>query len=564
MDNSPSVFKLNMMRILSFSSPKYIFFCLLTMVVLCAGFTKSAALKDKRTFYIDAVAGNDAHDGLASKKAWKTLNKINETTFKPGDRILFKCAQSWNGQLHPKGSGKRQQPIIVGSFGSGKKPLIAGNGVANGTIYLYNQQYWEFTGLEITNYNSAEEGGLTLKDWEEGNTANYAMPTLPPQLANSNAPKYGIYVVGKDAGELAHIYIKNMEIHGVNGYIKQADETSKENGGMFFKIIGTEKPTYFNGILIESCTIRDVDRTGILLCSSTWSQRTFTQNTNWTPSLNIVIRNNKFSNTGANALVVRVAKNPLIERNLFDHCAIKASGNAAFSFNSDGTLWQYNECRFTKANIADRDAGGIDSDYKTKNTVLQYNYVHDNDYGMLITGGPNNFNDSTIVRYNIFENDGKFAHPSHKKCVIRVSGSATNTHIYNNVIYLGKDQSDTKIVSHEVWKTSPDRTLYENNIFYNLGTGTFCDYEKSTNNAFNNNLYFGNPIANLLPDANAIQANPMFKLSESGSGKYRITKASPAWEAGKLIANNGGLDYFGNSVNATGKPHVGIFNGTNK
>lgn len=530
-----------------------LFGCLVMIVVVCAGFRNGG-----RTFYIDAVTGSDVNDGLTIQKAWKTLEKVNATLFNPGDQILFKCGQDWTGQLYPKGSGENKKPIVIGSFGNGKKPLIAGNGVANGTIYLFNQQYWEITNLEVTNYSQEEEKGMSLENWENQNTANYVIPTLPPQFVNRNVPKYGIYVLGKDAGELKHIYLKNMEVHGVNGYINQEDETSKENGGIFFKIIGSEKPTYFNGVVIDSCNVHDVDRTGILLCNSTWSQRTLTTSTNWTPSLNIVISNNKFSNTGANALVVRVAKNPVIERNLFDHCAIKASGNAGFSFNSDGALWQYNECRYTKANIADRDAGGIDSDYKTKNTVLQYNYVHDNDYGMLITGGPNNFNDSTIVRYNIFENDGKFAHPTHKKCVIRVGGSATNTHIYNNVIYIGSDQFDTKIISHEIWKTSPDKTLYQNNIFYNLGERTFCDYEKSTNNAFNGNLYFGNQISNLLPDANAIKADPMFI---KGTKKYHISKNSPAFGTGQLINNNGGLDFYGNKVKAMVKPNIGIYNG---
>lgn len=514
-----------------------------------------------RIYYVDAIAGKDSNEGTSSKTAWKTLQKINATVFTPGDKILFKSGQQWIGQLHPKGSGRINAPILIGKFGDGKSPLIAGNGIANGALRFHNQQYWEVADLEITNYLAEEEGGQSLADWEQHNQDKYVVPTLPPQLANKNVAKYGIYVTAEDAGEIAHLYFKNLEIHGVNGYINQADELSKENGGVFFKITGTKKPTYFNGVLIEACNIHDVDRTGVLLVTSTWSQRTLTTNTNWTPSLNIVIRNNKFRNTGANALVVRVARNPLMEHNLFDHCAIKASGNASFSFNSDGALWQYNECRFTKANVDDRDAGGIDSDYKTKNTILQYNYIHDNDYGMLVTGGPNNFNDSTVVRYNIFENDGKFAHPTHKKCVIRVGGSATNTQIYNNVIYLGADQTDTKVISHEIWKTSPDNTLYQNNIFYNLSKDAYCDYEKSTNNYFDGNLYFGNPIKNLLSDANAIYEDPLFVKANKGTKKYYISAASPAIKKGQIIKNNGGKDFYGNLVNPTSPPNIGIYNG---
>ncbi|WP_143095926.1 right-handed parallel beta-helix repeat-containing protein [Pedobacter insulae] len=517
-----------------------------------------------RVFYIDAISGKDSNTGHAVTAAWKTLDRVNAAVFYPGDQILFKSGQSWIGQLNPKGNGQLKKPILIGKYGYGKKPSIAGNGVANGTLYFHNQQYWEVSDLEITNYDAKEQQGQELSAWENGNHTTYVLPILPRQLVNKNKPKYGIYVTAEDVGEVSHLYFKNLEVHGVNGYINQADELSKENGGIVFKVLGSEKPTYFNGILIDSCHIHDVDRTGILLVSSPWSKRTLLTNTNWVPSLNIVLRRNKLSKTGANALVVRVAKNPIIEYNLFDRCAIKGSGNAGFSFNTDNALWQYNECRFTKANVDDRDAGGIDSDYKTKHTVLQYNYVHDNDYGMLVTGGPNNFNDSTIVRYNIFENDGKFAHPTHKKCVIRVSGSATNTQVYNNVIFLGADQIDTKVVSHEVWKTSPDGTVYRNNIFYNLSTNAYCDYEESTNNYFDTNLYFGNPIKNILFDANGIYRDPLFVNNQKGVQKYHLRLGSPAFGTGHIIKNNGGRDFYGNLVDRDKAPNIGVYNGALK
>ncbi len=528
----------------------------LISVISCKNYYVGVA----KVYYIDAKEGADDGDGLSPKTAWKSLERANTATFSPGDKILFKAGDEWMGQLHPKGSGSTEKPILISSYGNGKKPVIAGNGVDNGTIYLYNQEFWTINNLEVTNYNLMEQGGQSLEKWETGNTENYAEPILPAQLKNSNHPKCGIYILGEDFGEIAGIKLISLEVHGVNGYINQKDETSKDNGGILFKIIGSKKRTYFNGVIIDSVSVHDVDRTGLIICSSSWDKRTLKTNTDWTPSLNIKISNTIFSNTGANALIVRVAKKPIIENNLFDHCAIKASGNAAFSFNSDSAIWQFNECRFTKANKEDRDAGGIDADYKTKKTILQYNFVHDNDYGMLITGGPNNFNDSTIVRYNIFENDGKYAHPSHGKCVIRVSGSATNTYIYNNVIYLGKNQANTKIVSHEVWKTSPYHTVYQNNIFYNLSEGAFYDFEESKENIFNSNLYFGKKAINQQTDPKGLSADPKFTDPGSRNSKgYQLKKNSPGIGSGQIIKNNGGRDYFGTPLKPGSLPNIGIY-----
>lgn len=82
-----------------------------------------------------------------------------------------------------------------------------------------------------------------------------------------------------------------------------------------------------------------------------------------------------FERAGGNALIVRVAQDPLIEYNYFNQNGIKCSGNAAFNYNTDGAVWQYNESCFTKKNVGDADAGGLDSDFRSKNTIIQYNYL---------------------------------------------------------------------------------------------------------------------------------------------------------------------------------------------
>ncbi|RYY52116.1 MAG: hypothetical protein EOO09_22245, partial [Chitinophagaceae bacterium] len=334
------------------------------------------------SYYIDNVSGNDANSGTSSSSAWKTISKVNATTFSAGNQILFKAGGSWTNRLHPLGSGASGSPIVIGSYGTGARPKINGAGVADGTIYLYNQEFWEIRDIEVTNYNGSEEGGASLSSWEASNTSAYANATLPGQAHRDISFKLGILVEAHDIGAVNHIYIHNVFVHGINGRIDQEIEASKENGGIALRVTEGSTPTYFDDVLIDDCTISNVDRTGILT-SSAWDDRTLTSNGNWKPSLNVILRRNTFTNSGANAIILRVADRPLMEYNLFDHCAIKVSGNAAFNFNTDNAKWQYNECRFTKANDGDRDAGGIDSDYKTKNTVIQYNYIHDNDYGLL-------------------------------------------------------------------------------------------------------------------------------------------------------------------------------------
>lgn len=512
---------------------------------------------DVNTYYIDNVNGNDGYNGKSIDSAWKNISKVNSTIFSPGDKILFRSGGSWTNQLQPQGSGTINNPISIGKYGTGDLPKINGAGVANGTIYLNNQQYWEITDLEITNYNAAEENGISLSVWEANNTSNYANVDLPAQAVRNNTFKFGVLITANDIGAVKHIQLKNLLIHGVNGAISQANESTKDNGGVGFIISGNVTPTWFDGVLMENCVIRDVDRTGVFNKSS-WDNRTFTSNDNWTPSVNVIFRNNTFKNIGANALIVRVADRPLMEHNLFDYCAIKGSGNAAFNFNTDYAKWQYNECRFTKANQGDRDAGGLDSDYRTKNTIIQYNYIHDNDFGLLVTGGAGNFNDNTQVKYNIIERDGLKAHPSHGKFVIKVAGGATNTVIYNNTIYVGSNQSAINVITHTEWSVWPKNTSYYNNVFYNEVSNGAVSLGSSSGNVFENNMIRVNRLTKL---DNIKTGDIKFVQVNTNPDGYKLKIGSGAINAGKVISGNGGKDYFGNSVSPVNPPNLGAYNG---
>ena len=100
------------------------------------------------------------------------MEKLNNSTFGPGSEILFKAGQEWTGQLSPGGSGDERAPIRVDSYGEGEKPAIHGIGDLY-TIYLYNQEYWEFHNLEITNFNTGEEQ-KDLEAWEQENIVRWA------------------------------------------------------------------------------------------------------------------------------------------------------------------------------------------------------------------------------------------------------------------------------------------------------------------------------------------------------------------------------------------------------
>ena len=522
-------------------------------------------------YYVDATNGNDSNNGTSTSTAWKTLVNINTTIFQPGDSILFKAGESWYGTIKPQGSGTSGNSIILGKYGSGNNPAIHGDATVNCTtkpgktkfctIYLNNQEYWEIRDLEITNYDSTEESGKSLEQWENDNITNYANVTKPAQYTGVNTEKCAILVEGNNMGAINSLHFINLEIHGVNG-----DISEKNNGGIYLEIYNynsAHTPTYFDDLLFDNCYIHDVDRTGISNRSD-YDNRTLNVNTDWTPSLNYIVRNCTFERTGANALIARIADGLLIENNLFTSCSIKGSGNAVFNFNTDNAVLRFNECRFTKYNVNDNDAGGIDSDYRTKNTTIEYNYIHDNDFGTLITGGPGNFssppfNDNTVFRYNILENDGILETEGYGAWAFKISGYATNTHVYNNVIYVGSSKSYTDIVYHKSWSgAEPDGSVYNNNIFYNDGSNTQFNITSSTNNTFSNNLFYGNTMLNEPSDANKVIQDPKFYNPGGGENGYKLASDSPALAMGKRLATTPNLDYYQNTILAEASIDIGV------
>lgn len=95
-----------------------------------------------QNYYVDATNGNDSWQGSlpdaqGNNGPWKTLNKVNQTYFAPGDSVLLKCGQTWNETLAVTSSGVAGSPITYGAYGSctgSNKPVIDGSTPVNGWV----------------------------------------------------------------------------------------------------------------------------------------------------------------------------------------------------------------------------------------------------------------------------------------------------------------------------------------------------------------------------------------------------------------------------------------------
>jgi len=510
------------------------------------------------SYYVDNFSGKDTNNGTSVYLPWKSIARINQVNFKAGDSLLFRRGGTWVGNFMPQGSGSAVRHVVIGAYGQGPLPIIDAKGIiaegeiASYTIRLFNQEYIEIRDLKIKNFKPLEK---------------------PVQLKSqtksvwTNSVKMGIFVEGRDGGTLHHIHFTGLEICDVNGAMQ-----TKDNGGIFMDITWNENPelrkvTSFDDVILQNCYIHDVDRTGFSNMSVWWNRSLKSEwgDTlangkihNWVPSKEIIIRNNRFERCGANALIVRAADSPIVEYNLFTHCALKGSGNASFPFNCDNALFQFNEACFTVFNSEadswdgkkDVDAGGFDSDWNCKNTLIQYNYSHDNGFGgvLICCDGESkvSFNDRTVLRYNIFENNSDHG--------IRTSGPSTNSKVYNNLFYSGVSQDSVILIYHKSWGGYSDSTLYQNNIFVARGQGCYFSTGKSTRNFFHANLFEGS-MKDKPSDPEGIDANPLFvgeegKIGANPWSHFLLQRGSPAIRSGLPLEKNGGRDYVGKEISS--------------
>jgi hypothetical protein len=80
------------------------------------------------TYYVDncVSVGNDRNNGTSTSTPWLTINKVNTSTFNPGDSILFESTCTWREELGVPSSGSAGSPITFGAYGTGAAPIISG------------------------------------------------------------------------------------------------------------------------------------------------------------------------------------------------------------------------------------------------------------------------------------------------------------------------------------------------------------------------------------------------------------------------------------------------------
>ena len=540
------------------------------------------------TYYVSSENGDDSNSGTSEDEAFETLDMINEIELQPGDKVLLEKGSVFDDQyLHVKGSGSAEDPIIISTYGEGDRPQINANGKGvwyqdygtsldniqhkykgnvSSAVLLYDVEYIEISGLEITN---DRESGIDPADeglaWNDLNVMD----------------RTGVAGMTQNIGTADHIVLDDLYIHDVDGNVYNKHML---NGGIYF-IVGladdedaTGIPKY-DDLQITNCHVENVDRWGIAAAyTAYYGQFKTSEISDETAekygSTNVVISNNYIREVGGDAITTMYCDRPLVENNVSDGAA-KHINNTDYSATSFGrvaagiwpwkcknAVFQYNEVYNMYAN---QDGQAWDADWGD-GTLYQYNYSHNNSGGAVMFCGEQAVNNT--FRYNISYLDLAGMNPA----------GNPDAHVYNNVFYMPEGVDFIRS------NMSGGYMVLENNIIYNAGDAAKTEtwFKQSDENRFryDNNLYYNyaNTPSN---DANAITAEAgtqifgdLSNVPTSTEGVinphddpdtatvfdgFKLAEGSPAVNAGKIITDANGFDvekdFFGSEIGAI--PDIG-------
>ena len=410
-------------------------------------------------------------------KPFNSLDDVSKIEFKPGTKLLFKSGNTFKGSLRLNGiKGEEDKPVIISNYGGDERAKIDGdNTIGKGVIYISNCEYIRVENLEV--YDSA-----TAENDRRGVLVELNNPDSKAEITTYH-----------------DIVLDNLYIHDINGYSDASEcgmtTRSKVTGGV--QLWSYDGYGRADGFTVENCVIRDVSNVGI----ATWYKvrdlsvskvSPYSSDFSKYAHSNINIRNNDISYIAKNAIFLRNAVDSYIEDNIVHDTAIKClAGNSIVTSYVDSVIVQRNEGYRNRASKQSdgkvQDGAMLDSDLQSKRVIFQYNYSHDNTYGLFLTCDAQKKTDSGIkdeivVRYNLSIADkgtkgiiylnyyvglvecynNTIITASESPVILQVN-DGRSLNFYNNLIYSNSNKSSISLGD----KTS---LSMKKNVFYSKGT----------------------------------------------------------------------------------------------
>jgi len=442
------------------------------------------------TYYV-SPSGSNKSDGLSPATAWKTIARVNQSTFQAGDAILFEASASFKGNLEftSASTGTAAAPITVSSYGTSRATIDAGAGCG--------LRAYDTAGFDISNLNFVGAGAA-------GNKQNGIM--FHDDLPGS--------------AKLQHVYIDSVDVSGFG--LDGVDIAALTDTDGYNDVRITNVASHNNG----------------LVAVYVWGQTPSASNSN------VYIGHCAAYDNGLHGLDIGDTNVGTIEYSIAHDNGTDGGGEVGiWTYDSNDILIQYNES-YHNRNLHRDDGDGFDLDGGVTNSIMQYNYSHDNDgAGFLIgeysTSGPTSGN---TIRFNISQNDGQrdgaagiylynFDLPTNK---------VTDNLIYNNTVYNSSGGANVVVAGNLAGSVN----IFANNIFQAADGVPLIRYNGKSGATFVGNDYWTGSWPFLISyHGRSYHSLRAFRAA----GQEMLNGRPTGWSISPQLENHGSGGTIGNS-----------------
>jgi len=370
-------------------------------------------------YCVDAVAGSDTNLGSCSPYSpWKTIagavNPGPSIKYQPGDVISFQGGQTFSGEIDLSSTNvggtdaqRAANPITVNSTGTGRATISSSNG--NGILMS------DIAGVHVTNINF-----------------------VGASLGGKSGFQGGVYFSNSTGSTLNYAHVDNVTISGF-----------RYDG---ITVIGNNSSSGYADVRIDSVTIHDCGHDGIDIVNGSLSPPAYAMS-------NVYVGHSLIYNIPGISSLRAGSGQPVnffsVNGGTVEYTTTHDSGNlnsprtfgpvGISATNATNITFQFNEVyNQHTGSTSNADGDGFDFDKGVTNSVMQYNYSHNNDgAGFLLCGGGSAANSNNTIRYSVSENDGRNAFGgANTYGGITVIGNCAGTQglgpeqIYNNTVYM--------------------------------------------------------------------------------------------------------------------------------
>ena len=410
--------------------------------------------------YYVSLLGDDSNTGSSETQPWRSIDRVNAAQLLSGDSVWFRADQTFVGTLYltsvRQNSRHTPSAVTIGSYGSGSATIDAGFGAG---FMAKNRG-----GVHLVNLNFVGAGAS-----KNTTSGILFINTLPGSTKLEDIRIHRVGVSGfKYAGISLVARPTDMSWSGFRD-VKITNTISYNNGDAGISCIGAWNPEQkgyaHTDFYLGNCSAyRNAGIPG------------------------------KGSHSGSGIVLAQV------DGAIIEHCRAYENGNlndyegggpvGIWAWDANRVVIQFNESHHNRTGSS-KDGAGFDLDGGVTNSVVQYNYSHNNDgagYLLAQFEGARPFY-GNVLRYNLSVNDGRRnRYGGIHLWSTGANGGITDTVFYANSIYTAQS-ADGNPAAVDCMSEGIRNIRFYNNCFQTNGKVVFVRGETNQGAMFKGNTF---------------------------------------------------------------------------